>query len=148
MTTVLRATTELVAVAWLKGIVGDIVATTLPRDATAWAETGFVTLAAVGGGANPYVPLRSPVVGVDCWAVNPTSGRPPWNKAAWLAETIQGGCYDTAHTSRLLTLPAGYPAARVLSAYTAYEPRRIPDDASSYARFGFGLALHWVEVTP
>ncbi|MEU1309506.1 hypothetical protein ABZ419_11510 [Streptomyces cinnamoneus] len=146
MSTVLRATTEQVAVAWLKGIVGDRVSTTLPKDNTTWSASGFAVVTTVGGAANMYVPLREPVVSVDCWAVNPDSQKPPWGKAAWLAERIQAGCYDNATIPRLLTLPAGYPAARVLSAYTAYEPRRVPDDASSYARFTLGLALHWVEV--
>lgn len=146
MTVALRATTELVAISWLKGVVGDIVATTLPRDNTSWAASGFVTLATVGGSAHMYVPMRTPVVGVDCWAVSRDSGRPPWNKAAWLAEQVQAACYDVDHIPRTLTLPAGYPSARVLSAYTAYEPRRVPDDAASYARFSLGIVLSWVEL--
>lgn len=146
MSTLLRATTELVAQAWLRGIVGDIVATTLPRDNTTWAASGFVTVATVGGSAGMYVPLRSPVVSVDCWAVSPNSNRPPWNRAAALAERIQAGTYDHDGTPRLLTLPANYPQARVLSAYTSYEARRVPDDEASYARLNFGLSLNWIEV--
>jgi hypothetical protein len=141
----LRATTEQVTIAWLKGIVGDRVSTTLPKDNATWAASGFCVVTTVGGAANMYVPLREPVTALDCWAVNPDSAKPPWGKAACLAEAIQAGCYD-ASISRLLTLPGNYPRARVLSAYTAYEPRRIPDDAASYARFSLGLALHWIEV--
>lgn len=143
---ILRATTELVAIAWLKGVVGDIVATTLPRDNATWAASGFVTLATVGGTANSYVPLRSPVVAVDCWAVKPDSNRPPWNQATYLAEQIQAACYDSANTPRLLTLPSGYPAARVLSAYSEYEPRRVPADPGGYARISCGLTFNWVQV--
>jgi hypothetical protein len=146
MTVALRATTELVAIAWLKGVVGDIVATTLPADNSTWAASGFVVVATVGGSANRYVPLRSPVVSVDCWAVSPESNKPPWNKAAYLAELIQAACYDSQGTPRLLTLPTGYPQARVLSAYSEYEPRRVPDDEASYARFNLGLTFNWVEV--
>jgi hypothetical protein len=146
MTVILRATTELVTVAWLKGVVGDIVATTLPRSNASWAASGFVQVATVGGTANMYVPIRQPVMSVACWAGSPESNRPPWNKATWLAEQIQAACYDVANTPRLLTLPTGYPHARVLSAYTAYEPRRVPDDEASYARINFGLVVNWIEV--
>jgi hypothetical protein len=148
-TPVLHASSELVAIAWLKGVVGDNVATTLPKPAadgtTGWADTGFCTITVVGGDSDMYVPMRRPVVSVDCWAVNPTSQKPPWNKAGQLAERIQGACYDAQDIPRLLLLPGGYPPARVLSAFTSYEPRRVPDDASSYARYTLGLNLHWTE---
>lgn len=146
MAVMLRATTELVATAWLRGAVGDIVATNLPRDNTTWAASGFVTVATVGGIPNLYVPMRGPVVSVDCWAVSPESGKPPWNKAAFLAEQIQAACLDHDANPRLLTLPAGYPNARVLSAYPAYEARRVPADPASYARFNLGVSMNWIEV--
>lgn len=145
----LRATTELVAAAWLKGVVGDIVAGTLPRGSGgtySWAATGFVTIATVGGTADLYVPLRSPVVSADCWAVNPESNKPPWNKATWLAEQIQAACYDTEATPRLLTLPGAYPQARCLSVYSTYEARRVPSDEAGLARVNLGLTFNWVEV--
>ena len=149
-TPTLRASTELVAIAWLKGTLGDIVATTLPKPAAdgtySWADTGFCTLTVVGGDSDMYVPIRRPVVAVDCWAVNPGSQKPPWNKAGQLAEAIQAGCYEVQDIPRLLVLPGDCPPARVLSAYTAYEPRRVPDDASSYARYTLGLTLHWTEL--
>lgn len=150
-TPVLRATPELVATAWLKTVVGDIVATTLPKPAAdgtlSWASTGFVTLTVAGGTPNLYVPLREPVIGVDCWAVNPQSQTPPWNRAASLAEAIQAACYDHPAIPKLVALPSGYPAARVLSAYTAGEHRRVPDDPSSYARYSIpGLVIVWTEV--
>lgn len=143
----LRATPELVATAWLKTVVGDRVATTLPKDNATWAASGFCTLVTAGGTPNMYVPLRDPAIGVDCWAVNPQSQKPPWNKAAVLAEAIQGACYDHPAISQTVTLPAGYPTARVLSAYTTGESRRIHDDASSYARYSIpGLVIAWTEV--
>lgn len=151
-TPTLRATPELVAIAWLKTVVGDCVATTLPKptkdgSVLSWADTGFVTLAVAGGTPNLYVPLRAPVMGVDCWAANVGSQKPPWDKAAILAEAIQAACYDDASIPQTVSLPSGYPAARVLSAYTTGEHRRMPDDASSYARYSIpGLVIAWTEV--
>lgn len=150
-TPVLRATPELVAIAWLKTVVGDIVATTLPKPATdgslSWADTGFVTITTVGGSPNLYVPLREPAIGVDCWATNPSSQKPPWNKAACIAEAVVGACQAHATIPQTLILPAGYPAVQVRSAYVTGEPRRVPDDPSSYARYAIpGLILAWVEV--
>ena len=143
----LRPTPELVATAWLKTVVGDRVATTLPKDNATWAASGFCTLVVAGGTPNLYVPLREPAVGVDCWANNPQSQKPPWNKAAALAEAIQAACYDHPAIPQVLTLPTGYPAARVLSAYTTGEHRRVHDDASSYARYSIpGLVIAWTEV--
>ncbi|MFI5473208.1 hypothetical protein ACIA6D_23580 [Streptomyces cacaoi] len=147
----LRATPELVATAWLKTVVGDRVATTLPKPDSSsnysWAASGFCTLVVAGGTANAYVPLRDPVIGVDCWAVNPQSQKPPWDKAAMLAEAIQTACYEHAAIPQTVTLPDGYPAARVLSAYTTGEARRIHGDPSSYARYSIpGLVIAWVEV--
>jgi len=64
-----------------------------------------------------------------------------------LAEAIQAACYDHPAIPKTVTLPAGYPAARVLSAYTTGEHRRIHDDASSYARYDIpGLVIAWTEV--
>lgn len=150
-TPTLRATPELVAIAWLKTVLGNIVAATLPKPLSngtlSWETTGFVTLISAGGTPNLYVPLRDPVMGVDCWAANSQSQKPPWNKAACLAEAIQGACYDHAGIPQTLSLPSGYPAARVLSAYTTGEHRRINDDASSYARYSIpGLVIAWAEV--
>jgi len=145
MPVILRATSELVAVAWLKGIVGDIVATDLPKDDASWAETGFVQAGVVGGSASMYVPRRDPVISVDCWAVNTDSAKPPWGKANNLAETVQAGCY-ASDIQRDLVLPGSFPGARVLSAYTVSEPRRILSDPASYARYNLSLALHWVEL--
>ncbi|MEU1443114.1 hypothetical protein [Streptomyces mirabilis] len=146
MSLTLHATAELVAAAWLTTVVGDRVATTLPKDNGSWAASGFCTIATVGGSPGLYVPLREPVIGVDCWANSPDSQKPPWNKAAALAEAIQAACYNHPGIPQTVTLPAGYPAAQVKGAHTTGEARRIPDDPSSYARFNVGLAIAWVEV--
>lgn len=143
----LRATPELVATAWLKTVVGDRVSTTLPKDNSSWAASGFCTLVLAGGTPNIYVPLRDPAMGVDCWAFNAQSQKPPWNKAAALAEAIVVACQDHPSIPQKVTLPAGYPAAQIKSAYITGDPRRVPDDPSSYARYSIpGLVIAWTEV--
>ena len=148
MTLQMRATPELVATAWLKTVVGDRVATTLPKDNASWAASGFCTLVLAGGTPNMYVPLRDPAMGVECWAFNADSQKPPWNKAAALAEAVLAACQDHEAIAQTVALPAGYPAAQVKSAYVTGEPRRIPDDPSSYARYSIpGLVIAWTEVS-
>lgn len=147
MSLLLRANHELVTIAWLKTIVGDRVATTLPKDNATWAASGFVTTDTVGGSPNLYVPLREPVMSVDCWAFNADSQKPPWNKASCLAQAIQAACWAHRSIPQAVTLPTGYPAVQVRSAYCTGEPRRVVDDVSSYARYSIpGLALAWIEV--
>jgi hypothetical protein len=148
-----HATTDLVAVAWLKGLVGDIVATTVPRNDTV-AASGFVTVHTSGGSSNMYIPVREPVVLIDCWWAPKDSVTPPFNKATMLAEQIVAGCYDHQGTPRLLTLPAGYPNARVLSAHVVQDPRRpvVPGggessaDLGSWARIVMAVQFHWIQV--
>lgn len=144
-----RATTELVAVTWFGGVTGlspSIVATTLPKDNTTWSASGFVTARTVGGTPGLYTPLRTPVVTVDCWSVNPSSGKPPWGKANYLAELIDAGCRAT-NMQRTLTLPTNYPSARVLSAYLISEPRRAYGDEADYARYVMDMVFNWVDLS-
>lgn len=144
-TPVLRANNEMVTIAFLKTIVGDRVATTLPKDVAGWTEGGFCTVDTVGGTPNIYVPLREPVMGVECWAVNPSSQKPPWGKASSLAQAIQDACWDHPRLPRTLVLPDGYPVVQVKGAYLTGDPRRVPDDPSSYARYSIpGLVVTWV----
>jgi hypothetical protein len=151
-TPVLHATPELVTTAWLKTVVGDRVATTLPKPGSdgspSWADGGFVTHVVAGGSSNIYVPLRTPVMGVSCWAVNLDSQKPPWGQAANLAEAIVAACLDHDNVPRTrLALPGGFPDVQIKSAYTVGDPRRITDDASSYARYDIpGLVIAWTEV--
>lgn len=138
-----RPTSEVVAVAWLAG--ADIpAATQLPKVQADWAADGFVTVTTVGGTSSYDVPLIRPVLQVDCWAVTPTSDKPPWWKANALAEAIRAATYDIDDAGRALTLPGAYDDARVLSAYLLGEPVRVTGDPSGFARFRFDLALAWV----
>jgi hypothetical protein len=150
MATTPKANSELVAVAWLLGAAGiqaGQVATTLPTDTTGWEANGFVLVpAVVGGSPQLHYALREPVVQVETWAANPNSGKPPWGKAASLFELLVDATYDESRMQRTLTLPAGYPQARVMTAHFLTEPRRLPADEASYARFQADLALHWITL--
>lgn len=153
MTTLLRANTDLVAIAWLGGVAGltpSMVASQLPGDNSSWAASGFVTVRATGGRPGLDNALRQPVVTVDTWACNPNSSKPPWGKANYLAELIMRACYprtdaERVAVSRLLTLPTNYPTARVLSAYAVSEPRRTYADIGDFASFVMDLSLNWVD---
>lgn len=145
----LKPNSELVTVAWLRGVSGLTaaqVATSRPQDSSTWAYAGFVQVGPAAGQPDIDIPVRRPVMSVHLWAVNLNSGRPPWGKAAQLGELILADCQ--ADTPRVVTahLPAGYDGARVMSAYAMGEPRRVPGDLTSYAHFQFDLALHWVAV--
>lgn len=146
----LLPSSELVAVAWLTGVSGlpsTAVGTTLPKDTSAWADTGFVQVGVVGGTPDADVPVARPVMDVRCWAVRPGSAKPPWGKANQLAEVIRAACYrgedDAEPFQRVVTLPAGYRQARVLSVYWVTEPRRLPSDEARFACYGGDLQIHW-----
>lgn len=141
-------TSDLVAVAWLKAVAGlnpASVATTLPSDPTTWADEGFVQAQTVTGVADVDLPQwRRPLVQVDCWANAGTSNKPPWNKAARLAELVRAA--TEGPTGRVVTLPGDYLDARVLSVYLETEPRRIEDDPAGYARLSLDLHVDWARV--
>ena len=146
---------ELVARAWVgtaAGLTTSRVALMLPQDTSTWAADGFVTLggggagAVVGGVPDRYTQLRNPVISAHCWAINPASAKPPWGKAARLAELIREATNDEATIRRTLTLPAGYGPARVNEAYALSEPRRVPGDQGMLAHFQFDLQLHWIAL--
>lgn len=144
-----HANTDLVAVAFVKALLGwtGNVGTDLP-DASKWDPDGFVQVTSgIGGSSSINVPMRSPVVSVKCWArATKNSRRPRWNQANLLAEAIRAGCFGAYREPLGVTLPAGYPAAAVRTAYLLTEPVRLPGDDSSYGCFQFNLQLHWTEV--
>jgi hypothetical protein len=144
-----HANTDLVAVAFIKTILdwtGNVGAD-LP-DAASWDPDGFVQVTSgIGGSSSIFVPMRSPVVSVKCWArAAANSRRPRWNQANKLAEAIRAGCFTAYREPVGVTLPAGYPGAAVRTAYLLTEPRRLPGDDSSYACFQFDMQLNWTEV--
>jgi hypothetical protein len=93
-----------------------------------------------------YTPLRQPAIGVTCWGVAATSGKPPWNLASQLAEAILDATLAHQTVPRRVTLPTGYAPAFVRSVRALTETQRVPGDVASYARYTLDLALDWVEV--
>lgn len=161
MSTLLLPNTELVTLAWLAlvpGFTNAMLGTTLPRDEMSWTATGFVKVGpVVGGSPNPYNPQANPVIGIDCYAVTaskaspsaaPTvSNKPPWGKAAQLAEQIRQAAYALLYAAgpRHVAMPVpGYAHANIQGVSLVTEPRRMPGDAASYARYTFDLRLTWV----
>lgn len=145
MTTLLRPNTELVACAWMGGMVGlspQMVATQLPRDPTAWQTTGFVTVAGNGGTPGIHTPMRSPTLRIDTWAVAKGSSKPQWFMANQLMELIDVGCRASS-AQRWVTLPTGYESAGVRTGYFITEPQRVYDDAGNYARYTANFQLNW-----
>ena len=145
MTATLIPVAEVVGVAWVAtvdGVTPEQVSTTLPRDAATWAPSGYIQVSSVGGSPDKDFPMRRPVLQLDFWAVNPDSGKPPWGKANQLAELVRWGTYDQRYV-RTVELPGLYLPARVMSAYLLDEPRRVPDDDASYARYTANLQLHY-----
>jgi hypothetical protein len=150
----LLPTSELVAVAWLSanvsGVTGSMVATTLPRDTSAWAAKGFVQAqAAAGRTPDVDLPRRLPVIQVDLWGVNPDGKNPPWNLANQLAEQVRAAteAVGTAWRGKSLAmLKTGYDPARVWAVYLLTEPTRVVGDPSGYARFTLDLAIDWAPV--
>lgn len=149
-------TNALVAAAWVgqrvPGIAEAMVATKLPRDPAAWAELGFVQITPITGSPEIDVPIRRPLVQIDCYAVTLDAGgtvstKPPIGKANRLAELIRVGTeLPSAKYSSPVTLPAIYGGAIVLSAYPLTEPTEVTEDPAGYARVTFDLAIDWVRA--
>jgi hypothetical protein len=152
MPVTLRANAELVMVAWIESIPGftpNIAGTQLPADDTTWANTGFITVSIVGGSPDVDVPVRKPVMQIDCWACTPGSNMPPWLQASGLAEQVRDACYDkTAFGRELRPTINGltYPTAKATTVYVLTEPRRVYDDLGDYARYQMDVALSWIQL--
>lgn len=154
----LLATSELVAITWIGSVPHlstQMVATQLPADVNpdgtvaSWVQTGFVTVSVVGGSPNIYLPVKKPVIQVDCWATRPGSNKPPWGQANVLAETIRYATLQRTGFNRPLTLAVNgvsYPGAVVTSAYFATEFRRIYDDQADYARYQADMQISWQTI--
>lgn len=136
-----------VARAWLStlpGITSGMVATTLPKDTSAWQATGFITLTVAGGGMDPDTPLRNPLIQADYWACSPNSGRPPWELAHQLAETTIAARLQNGRRDVLVR--SGFWQARVQQMWPVLEPQPLYDDASSFARVRVDWRLTWAEL--
>lgn len=149
---VLRANAELVVMAFLRArlaaydtAVGAVLQGPAADGTLSWAGVGFVQPSTIGGGIDPDVPIRTSVVSLDVWAATAGSKRPPWGQAFAVAETIIAATYDTGtyDTHTVVSLPTGYPDARVMGFYANTEPSRRPSDPSDYARVGFDVTITW-----
>lgn len=149
-----RANAELVAASYLRALlsaydtaVGSVLQE--PNEETGlltWAEGGFVQLSTISGTLDIYVPVRHTTLSIDVWAaVAGQSKRAPWGKAFSLAEAIIAATFDTQlhETHAVITLPSGFPAARVIEFSALTEPSRRPSDPADYARVGFDVRLAW-----
>lgn len=145
------ATSESVAVAWLKSLGLTAVATTVPEDSSTWYQTGFVQVEKTGARVDPYLKLRSNVITCHIWAArqNRNSQNPPWGQANEIAETIVDGCYDDSKSADIgLTLPAsvGSLPVKVLSVWLIQDPTRAPSDDQSMAHYVCDLQISWVQM--
>ncbi len=141
------ASDEAVTRAWLAqldGFTAGMVGETLPRDTSAWATSGFVTVAVAGGSTVPELRLESPVMDVRGWATTPGTDAPPWNKARNLVLSVQAGTYR--REPWFVPLTACSENAVVKTAYVLGKPRRAYGDFGDYAVYALNLVLNWVPV--
>lgn len=147
-----RPTSDVVLKAYLGALIPELgggarLATTLPEDRTVWAAAGFVTFGVVGGTPNSEVMQRRPVFGLQCWANAGDSPKPPWGKAASLAEAIVD-LGERRDTGRLFgaaqpTNGAPFDPFVVTHFRVLTEPRKLIDSGSAYARFVLDVELWW-----
>lgn len=149
---VLRANAELVVMAYLRDrlaaydtAVGAVLQGPATDGTLSWEGVGFVQPSTIGGSINADVPIRTSVVSLDVWAAKAKSKRPPWGEAYAVAETIIAATYDTGtyDTHTVVSLPTGYPDARVTGFRVLTEPSRRPADPSDYARVGMDVEIVW-----
>lgn len=153
MTTPLyRPTTLLVSQAWLRlALPGVRVASELPEKADQALRTdGFLRTSTVGGGTDRYVPMRNPVIGVECWvAPDPAGGADPeqtaWLIADQLGERLLAATFDRALQGVAIDLSAfgDYAPARVHDVIAVSDPDRNDSDPSDWSRVDLDLAFTW-----
>lgn len=145
-----KPNTDLVTVAWLKLVPGVSQAATKLPEASVLRSLpgGFVRVLSGIGGFSPLdVPLRRPVVQIECWAA-PAEGsqKVPWGVASDLAESIFLAQYDPALMDVTVDLvPVTFGQARVRTV-NAQEPRKIEGDPSGFARFDVDAMINWTGV--
>jgi hypothetical protein len=144
---VLPPSPELVAHAWLASLpqlAGQGVGGDLPPVST-WSGEVFIQTTAVSGGADPYTPLRSPVVQLDVWAATVHSDRPAWYRAAAYCEYIRDATYGSLGHG-LLDMPfPGYAPARLGSVEAHGDPRKAMGDVTGMAHYQLDLQFTYVQ---
>lgn len=143
-------TTRLVADAWLQmAVPGVRVGEDLPALDEALRTGGFIRTSMVAPGSNPVVPMREPVVGVECWFPPPpstsTSPKSHWRRAEQLGERIWTATFDTDLMGVLVDLSAigDYRDARVHTVTALGLPQKDEDDESDWARYDLDLLFLW-----
>jgi hypothetical protein len=102
--------------------------------------------AQVGGSPDRYVPMREPVVQVECWLPPPASGRQAsWARAEQLANRVVAATYDRSLMGRLIDLSTvgNYAPARVHTVIALSEPDPVEEDDSDWSRFDVDLEFRW-----
>jgi hypothetical protein len=151
----LLPTTRFVAAGWLQlAVPGVGVGTELPDpgeqdQAAAYAAArtnGFMRTAQVGGSPHRYVPMREPVVQVECWFPPPASGKQAsWARAEQLANRVVAATYERSLMGRLIDLSTvgNYAPARVHTVIALSEPDPVEEDDSDWSRFDVDLEFRW-----
>jgi hypothetical protein len=144
-----HASTFLVAQAWLRQCVeglSGIVASSLPK-ADTWALTGFVTCGPQFGGVpEMYVPLRRPVIQVDCWAIFPNQTKKRNDGLANdLAERVVNASYEWTGDPVDVTLPPGVKPVHLSMIYPVSEVRWVPDPDPGMAHYAVDMHVGWIE---
>lgn len=151
----LLPTTRYVVAGWLQlAVPGVGVGSELPdpdeQDQAAAYEAaraaGFMRTALVGGSPDRYVPMREPVVQVECWFPPPASGRQAsWARAEQLANRVLAATYDGSLMGRLIDLSqvGSYAPARVHTVTALSEPDPVQEDQSDWARYDLDVSLMW-----
>jgi hypothetical protein len=140
-------TTELVSQAWLRlAVPGVRVGTELPAADAALRSDGFIRTSLAGGDPGRFVPMRNPVIGVECWvAPDADSQETAWLQAAQLAERLLAATWDPALQGVVIDLSAfgSYIPARVHDVIAISEPDRNESDPTDWARYDLDLAFTW-----
>lgn len=153
MTALLLPTTKLVMIGWLKlALPGPGVDTDLPTedDPAAYVAVqtdGFLRIAGAGGSPHPDVPMRQPIVQVECWFA-PRPDRKPVaarNRAEQLANRVLDATYDPALMGQVIDLSGigDYAPARVHTVTALTEPDEVEEDASDWSRWDVDVEVLW-----
>ena len=149
-----RANAELVTLAYVRDLVNaydTAVGATLqgPDPETGrltWARGGFIETGTINDPIDPYVPVRPSIVSLDIYAApDGQSKKPPWGLAFSIAELIVAATFDTLvyDTHKVVTLPQGYPNARVTGFRALTGPSRLPSDQSDWAHVSMNVEIAW-----
>ncbi|NUR09332.1 MAG: hypothetical protein HOQ45_20305 [Nocardioidaceae bacterium] len=149
-TPLLLPITRYVAAGWLQlAVPGVGVDIELPEADSTVRQNGFIRTAAAGGSPDVYVPMREPVVQVECWFPPPASGmQASWARAEQLANRVLSATYNGALMGRLIDLSTvgNYAPARVHTVTALSEPDAVEEDASDWSRFDVDLLFRWSPV--